>query len=70
MMLDYTGLRVLLAQKGLKWGYLREELKIHSTVIAKINRGDYISMEILERICLHFNCQLSDICTIKKDPGK
>ncbi len=70
MMLDYTGLRVLLAQKGLKWGYLREELKIHSTVIAKINRGDYISMEILERICLHFNCQLSDICAIKKDPGK
>ena len=65
-MVDYTGLRVLLAKHGLKFKYLKEELHIHPTVVAKINKNEYVSLEILERICLHFNCQLSDVCTIKK----
>ncbi len=65
-MVDYTGLRVLLAKHRLKFKYLKEELHIHPTVVAKINKNEYVSLEILERICLHFNCQLSDICTIKK----
>lgn len=66
-MIDYTGLRVLLAKNGLKCKYLKDTLHIHSTVVAKINKNEYVSLEILERICIHFDCQLSDICTIKKD---
>lgn len=66
-MLDYTGLRVLLAKKGLKFKYLKDVLHIHPTVVAKINKDEYVSLEILERICIHFNCQLSDICTIKNN---
>ncbi|MBE6021694.1 MAG: helix-turn-helix transcriptional regulator [Cellulosilyticum sp.] len=66
-MVDYTGLRILLAKNGLKFKFLKDELHIHPTVIAKINKNEYVSLEILERICLHFDCQLTDICTIKKD---
>ena len=54
-------------EKKLKWKDLREQLGIAPTVIAKINKNEYVSLEILERICLHFDCQLNDICTIKKD---
>lgn len=67
-MISYAPLRELLIRRKLKWKDLREELGINSTVIAKINKNEYISMEVLERICLHFNCQLTDICTIKKEP--
>lgn len=69
-MVSYTKLRVLLAEKGLKWKNLKEDLGINSTAVAKINKDQYVSLEVLERICLYFDCQLSDICTIKKDPGK
>lgn len=66
-MISYTPLRELMIEKNLKWKDLRERLGIAPTVIAKINKNEYVSLEILERICLHFNCQLSDICTIKKN---
>ena len=66
-MISYTPLRELMIEKKLKWKDLREQLGIAPTVIAKINKNEYVSLEILERICLHFNCQLTDICTIKKD---
>ncbi len=66
-MISYTPLRELMIENQLKWKDLREKLGIAPTVIAKINKNEYVSLEILERICLHFNCQLSDICTIKKD---
>lgn len=69
-MVSYTKLRVLLAEKGLKWKNLKEDLGINSTAVAKINKDQYVSLEVLERICLYFDCQLNDICTIKKDPGK
>ena len=66
-MISYTPLRELMIEKKLKWKDLREQLGIAPTVIAKINKNEYVSLEILERICLHFDCQLNDICTIKKD---
>lgn len=67
-MISYAPLRELLISRNLKWKDLREELGINSTVIAKINKNEYVSMEVLERVCLYFGCQLTDICTIKKNP--
>lgn len=67
-MISYTPLRELMIEKNLKWKDLKEQIGIASTVTAKINKNEYVSLEILERICLHFDCQLSDVCTIKKDP--
>ena len=66
-MVSYKKLRVLLAEKELKWKDLKNELGINSTAIAKINKDQYVSLEILDRICIYFDCQLTDICTIKKD---
>lgn len=66
-MISYTPLRDMMIERKLKWKDLREQLGIAPTVIAKINKNEYVSLEILERICIYFNCQLSDICIIKKD---
>lgn len=65
-MMDYTGLRVKLAEKNLKWKYLREDLHIHPKVIANINKGEYVSMDILVRICNALDCQIGDIVKIKR----
>lgn len=63
-MIDYTGLRILLAQKNLKFKYLHSELGIHPTVIAKLNKDEYVSLEIIERICLHFDIGIENILKI------
>ncbi|WP_069997735.1 helix-turn-helix domain-containing protein [Cellulosilyticum sp. I15G10I2] len=68
-MFDYTPLRVMLARKNLKKGYLNDVVGLHTTVTAKISKNKYISSHALDTICQHFECQLSDICEIKKDPS-
>lgn len=70
-MFDYTPLRLMLVKKGIKHTtkYLMEEVGLHSTVTSRINSGKYISGDSLDRICQHFDCQLSDIVEIKKDPS-
>lgn len=49
--------------------YLNETVGLSWPVISKLVKNEYVRMDILERICLHFDLQLSDICEIKKDPG-
>ena len=70
-MFDYTPLHILMARQGIRHEakYLKETLVLHPTVTTKISQNKYISSEVLDRICQHFNCQLSDIVEIKKDPG-
>lgn len=69
-MFDYTPLRILMAKQGIlrESTYLTKELGFHPTVASKINKNQHISGDSLDRICQHFNCQLSDIVEIKKDP--
>lgn len=66
-MFDYTPLRILMAKNNINWTVLREELALHPTTIAKINRDEYISPQALDKICQYFKCQLNDIVEIKKD---
>lgn len=68
-MISYEGIRVLLAKKGLKFKYLREELKINPNTIASINKDEYVSMDTLVRIATHFDVDIGDLVEIKKDPG-
>ncbi len=35
--------------------------------IAKLEKGENVQMEVLERICKEFKCQLSDIAEITFD---
>ena len=60
-MFNYQPLDVLLAKKSMSKGQLKEELNLSSATVAKFSKNEYVSMEVLDKICTRFNCTLNDI---------
>ncbi len=64
---DYKKLWKLLIDKDIK---KKTELiplaGISTNVLAKLNRGDFISMENLQKICIALDCDVGDICVINQ----
>ena len=66
-MVTYDKLRHLLIDKKIKLSILCKELNISRPTKSKLDNDEYVSIEILERICIRLDCDIGDICTIKKD---
>lgn len=60
-MISYNGLWKLLIDKGLQKKDLIEELGISSTTVAKMGKGEAVSVKVLQRICEYLNCNVGDI---------
>jgi len=65
--IDYIGLEVILRKHGKDRKYLHEKLGLSWDVLAKFKKGESVTVATLEKICLEFNCDIGDICAIKKD---
>lgn len=61
MLVSYNGLWKLLIDKNMKKIDLVNELGISSSTIAKMTRGEYISMAVLGKICSKLDCDFGDI---------
>lgn len=61
MAVSYNGLWKLLIDKNMKKGDLQELLGMSSSTLAKMNRGETVSMSVLERICKELNCDFGDL---------
>jgi DNA-binding Xre family transcriptional regulator len=61
MPFSYKPLWVLLAQKDMKKRDLREALGLGPSTIAKMGKGENISLEVLDKLCSHFGVQPNDI---------
>ncbi|MEG0153678.1 MAG: helix-turn-helix transcriptional regulator, partial [Cellulosilyticaceae bacterium] len=55
--------------KGISKSYLHDELGITWGTISKLREDEYVKVQVLERICSHFNLGFDEIMEIKKDPG-
>lgn len=64
MKLSYNKLWKLLIDKGWTKSKLREEAKISSSSLAKLNNGGNITTEVLIKICRVLDCDISDIMEI------
>jgi DNA-binding Xre family transcriptional regulator len=67
---SYKPLFVLLANKGLKKTDLRELAGISSGTLARFAKGEIVSTDVLEKICLALECQIGDIVEVVKDEPK
>ena len=67
MSISYNGLWKLMIDKNMQKKDLVKELNISSASIAKMGKGETVSMEVLERICDHFNCNIGDVVSFEKD---
>ena len=68
-MVSYKPLWHTLIEKGIKKMELLRLTKMSSGTLAKINNGEYVALEVLERICLALDCPIEDVVEIKRDPG-
>lgn len=61
MSFSYNRLWKMLIDKGMTKEELRIALKLSPSTIAKMGRGERVSLEVIERICRFFNCQPGDL---------
>jgi DNA-binding Xre family transcriptional regulator len=61
MAFSYKPLWKLLIDKEMTKKQLMESTGISKSTMDKMGRGESVSMEIIDRICSYFNCDLSEI---------
>lgn len=61
MTFSYKPLWKILVDKGMTKEDLRLALKLSPSTIAKMGKGENISMDVIHRICIYFNCQPGDL---------
>ena len=66
MAISYNGLWKLLIDKNMYKKDLTEELGISSATIAKMGKGESVSVEVLQKICEYMDCNIGDIMSFEK----
>ena len=61
MTYSYNKLWKLLIDKNMKKKELMKHTKITSSTIAKMGRGEAVSLDILGRICIALECNIGDL---------
>lgn len=58
MKTSYNNLWKMLIDRNMQKKDLIDKLGISSTTIAKMGKGDKVSLDVLERICAYFDCNI------------
>ena len=67
MQVDYSKLLTCFKELGHKNKTdLIEMAGISTNILAKLTKGEFISMDSIQRICKALNCDVGDICVINK----
>ena len=61
MAANYNKLWKILIDRKMKKTDLIELAGVSTTTVAKLSKDEYVSMEILYRICKSLNCNIGDI---------
>lgn len=61
MAVNYNKLWKMLIDKGMKRTELRDAVDMSTNTLAKLGKNDYISLEILDRICTYLECDIGDV---------
>ncbi len=56
-MISYKPLLKLLIDKGIK----KSDLPMSAATIAKLNKSEYVSLEVIDKLCEHLDCQPGDL---------
>ena len=67
MAVQYNRLWKLLIDKKMKKSALTELADVSSSTIAKLNRDEYVSLEVLERICRALRGDIGDVVELTEE---
>ncbi len=62
----YKKLWILLIEKKITKAQLRQIAGLSQSTLTKLNKNEYVSMEILTRICEALECDFGDIVEIDR----
>ena len=66
MQVDYKKLWKLLIDKEIKKSELVEKAGISANIVAKLSKGEPVSMESLYKLCKTLNCDVGDILVLNE----
>lgn len=66
---NYKPLWKLLIDKELSKAELRKKTSIARSTIVKMANNEYVSMDVLVRICIALDCGMDDIVEIEREDG-
>jgi DNA (cytosine-5)-methyltransferase 1 len=72
MAIDYSGLWKILIDRKMNKSQLKDAAHISTNAVAKLGKGEPVSLETLEKICIALECNIDDIMifTISKNEEK
>ena len=67
MEVSYNKLWKMMIDRNINKSELRQLTGIGTNTLAKLSKGQPVSMDVLLKICSRFDCDISDICEFVKD---
>lgn len=61
MPFDYKPFFKTLIDRGLTREQLKKELQFSPTTMAKLAKGENVSMTVLDKLCEYLNCEIEDV---------
>ncbi len=61
MPVDYKKLWIMLIQKDISKPQLREMAGLSPATMTRLNKNEYVSLDVLTRICKVLECNIGDI---------
>lgn len=65
--ISYKKLWIRLIELEITKTNLREKIGISSSTLSKLTKNEYVSMEVLVKICVELNCDIGDIVELVKE---
>ncbi len=66
MAISYNGLWKILIDKNMYRKDLAAELNISSATMAKMGKGESVSIDTLEKICSYLGCNIGDVMSFER----
>ena len=67
MPFSFKPLWKLLIDRDMSKKTLMELSGVSKSTVMKMNRGEYVSMEVIDRICTTLHCDLSDVVSFVEE---
>ena len=62
MKISYKKLWMLLIQRDITKVRMKRDLGLAAGTMSKLNKGEYVALSVLLRICEYLDCDIGDIC--------
>ena len=69
-MISYKPLFRLLLERDMTKTQLRESIGFSTSTLAKMSKNEYVSLEIIDNICLFLKCEIEDVVKIEHNKNR